>query len=198
MGKITDICVQKHNRDRVNIFVDGEFVCGMDALSAVASRLRIGDEASEEEIKSAVRAGEVNSAFERAADYLSYAPRCKREIERYLERKGYDHEVVDDAVSRLVSYRYIDDEAYAASYIKSRGKKYGSFRIASELRQKGIAPEIISSLLDDAEESAEGVAHKYMSSHPSADRSKLRRFLAGRGFSWDSIDEALSSIEFPD
>lgn len=143
-----------------------------------------------------MRMSELDSAFGKATDYLSYSPRSAQEIRKYLAGKGYDKDIVDETMTKLVSYRYIDDEAYAVSYIRSRSKKYGEFRIASELKAKGIAADLIKTLLEEQEESAAtDVARKYIASHRNADKQKLRRFLAGRGFSWDDISDAVSTLD---
>lgn len=196
MGKITDITAQKRNKSRVSVFIDGEFVCGLDAVTAVSSRIKIGDDITAEELKKLVSESEKNSAFERAVGYLSIAPRAKKEIRKYLLDKGYDLDVVIATVDKLDAYRYVDDYAYAQSYIKSKSKKYGKFRIASELRQKGIDAETISELLDDhAEDGAAEVARKYLKSHKTADIQKLKRFLASRGFSWEAISSAMRVLD---
>lgn len=196
MGKITDISKQKRNKTRVNVFIDGEFVCGLDEVAAASARLKIGDEISPEVLKSVVRRSEVNSAFERAVTYLSAVPRAKREIERYLSDKGYDKDVVGETLDRLVAYHYIDDRLYAETYFRSASKKYGSFRIAAELKKRGVDKEIIDELIENGgEDEIYSVACKYISSHRTADRQKLKRFLAGRGFSWDSISAAVSRLD---
>ena len=195
MGKITDITKQKRNKTRVNIFIDGEFVCGVDEVAAALARIKIGDEITAEELKSLVRQSELNSAFERAVGYLSLAPRSRKEIERYLLDKSYDKEVTEQTLEKLDAYHYIDDYGYAQSYIKSKSKKYGTFRLKAELRKKGIASAIIDELLDEGgDDNITQVARKYISSHKSADKQKLKRFLAGRGFSWDSISSAVSKL----
>lgn len=195
MGKITDIQKQKRNKTRVSIFIDGEFICGLDEVAVASSRLKIGDEITPDELKRVVEKSELNSAFERAAGYLSASPRAKKEIWRYLTDKGYDKNIIEQTIQKLDSYHYIDDYLYAQSYIKSKFKKYGSFRISAELRQKGIAQEIIDELLDEApKENIIEIAEKYLKSHKSADKQKLKRFLAGRGFSWDSINSAAAQL----
>ncbi|MDE7107535.1 MAG: RecX family transcriptional regulator [Clostridiales bacterium] len=195
MGKITDIQKQKRNRTRVSIFIDGEFVCGLDEVAVGAARLKIGDEITADELKSVMEKSELNSAFERAVGYLSIAPRAKKEIYRYLADKGYDKVIIEQAIDKLVSYHYIDDYLYAQTYIKSKSKKYGAFRISAELKQKGIAQSVIDELLDDAsEDSITDIARKYINTHKSADRQKLKRFLAGRGFSWDSINAVVAQL----
>lgn len=195
MAKITDIQKQKRNKTRVSIFIDGEFVCGLDEVAAASSRLKIGDEITADELKRVVEKSELNSAFERAVGYLSASPRAKKEIRRYLSDKGYDKSIIEQTIQKLDAYHYIDDYLYAQSYIKSKSKKYGTFRISAELKQKGIAQEIIDDLLDDApEDNIVEIAEKYLKSHKSADKQKLKRFLAGRGFSWDSINGAVVQL----
>lgn len=195
MAKITDIQKQKRNKTRVSIFIDGEFVCGLDEVAVASSRLKIGDEIAADELKRVVEKSELNSAFERAVGYLSASPRAKKEIMRYLADKGYDKSIIEQTVAKLDAYHYIDDYLYAQSYIKSKSKKYGAFRISAELRQKGIAQEIIDELQGDAPEyNIIEIANKYLKSHKSADKQKLKRFLAGRGFSWDSINGAVSQL----
>ena len=195
MGKITDITKQKRNKTRVNIFIDGEFVSGLDEVAVAAARIKIGDDITPERLKELVLSGELNSAFERAVGYLSLSPRSTKEIERYLSDKGYDKGVIAQTIKKLDSYHYIDDYAYANSYIKSKSKKYGNFRLAAELRKKGVPQHIIDELLEGGEEETLAVAQKYLSSHKNVDKQKLKRFLAGRGFSWESISSAVSQLE---
>ena len=200
MGRITDITRQKRNKTRVSIYIDGEFVTGLDEMTLLSNRVKTGDEIEPDELEKLLFESEANSAFERAVGYISNAPRAKREIERYLRDKGYESDVIADVMRRLEDYGYINDYAYAQSYIKSKSKKYGSFRIISELKRKGISDDIIGELLDDDESDAEtegaiASALKYIKSHGNADVRKLKRFLAGRGFSWDSINSATDRLE---
>ncbi len=194
MGKITDIERQKRNKTRVSVYIDGEYVCGLDAVTAAAARIKIGDEISPEELREVVKKSEVNSAFERSVSYLD-TPHSQKEVERYLRDKGYEPDTVKEVVERLRSYHYLDDRAYAETYIKSKSKKYGSFRISAELRRRGVDPAVIDDLLDgNIDASAVDVARKYMRVHPSAEAPKLKRFLAGRGYSWDAISSAVAEI----
>lgn len=195
MSTITDITKQKRNKTRVNIFIDCEFVCGLDEVAVASARIKVGDEITPDALKNLVKRSELNSAFERAVGYLSSSPRARREIERYLRDKGYDREVVSETLEKLDIYHYIDDRAYAEAFFRSKSKKYGSFRIATELRNKGIAQEIIDELTEESDESEiDAVAKKYLASHKASDKQKLKRFLAGRGFSWESISAAVSRL----
>ena len=194
MGKITDIVRQKRVKTRFSVFIDGEFICGLDEVTVASSRIAIGDEIDADRLKELVFNSEVNCAFERAVSYLSASPRARKEVYIYLTGKGYDKPIVLEVLSKLDAYKYIDDRAYAELYIKSKSKKYGAFRIAAELRQKGVDGKIIDELLDDTEEDAVDVARKYLKSHRAADVQKLKRFLASRGYSWDAISSAVSVL----
>ena len=194
MGKITDISRQKRVKTRFSVYIDGQFVCGLDEVTVASSRIAIGDEIDAEKLKELVFTSEVNCAFERAVSYLSNSPRSRKEVYMYLVGKGYDKKIVLEVLGKLDSYKYIDDRAYAELYIKSKSGKYGAFRIAAELKQKGVDGKIIDELLEDTEEDAEGVARKYLKSHRGADIQKLKRFLASRGYSWDAISSAVSAL----
>lgn len=195
MGKITDISRQKRNKSRVSVFIDGEFACGLDAVTAAASRIAIGDEIDADELKKLVFESEVASAFERAVGYLSGLPRARKEIYIYLLRKEYDRDVIAEVMRRLDSYRYTDDRAYAEAYISSKSKKYGTMRIKAELIKKGVDSAIISELLDDTDEDATCQAQKYVRTHRNADIQKLKRFLYGRGYTWDAISAAVDAVK---
>ena len=195
MGKITDIQKQKRNRTRVSIFIDGEFVCGLDEVAVLSARLKVGDEITADSLKSVMEKSELNSAFERAVGYLSRGARAKKEIKKYLSDKGYDKDIIEQTIDKLCAYHYIDDYMYAQSYIKSKSKKYGAYRLSAELRQKGIDKAVIDELLAETpEDGIVEIAQKYLRSHKTADKQKLKRFLAGRGFSWDSINSAVEKL----
>ncbi len=204
MGKITDICKQKRNPSRVSVFIDGEFVCGLDAVTAAAARLAIGDEITSEKLHDVIFDSEVNSGFERAVGYISALPRSKREMIAYLRGKGYDADVINAVISRMEGYRYIDDREYAKVFISSKSKKYGKLRLTAELKKRGVDGNIIKELLtnDDSDDEAytevDGAldtARRYLKSHRSADVNKLKRYLAGRGFTWDSIYAAVRALD---
>ncbi len=194
MGKITDIARQKRVKTRFSVFIDNEFVCGLDEVTVAASRIAVGDEIDEDKLKELVFSSEVSCAFERAVSYLSSVPRARKEVYLYLIGNGYDKPIVLEVLKKLDSYHYIDDRAYAELYIKSKSAKYGNFRIAAELRQKGVDGKIIDELLDDTDEDAAEVARKYIKSHRLTDVRKLKRFLASRGYGFDAISSAVSEL----
>ena len=142
MPRITDIQVQKNNKNRVNIYVDGEFLRGAEAISVVRNGLKTGMEISEERLREALSDSERESAFAKAVEYLSRAMRTEEQLKKFLSSKGYDSDTVDSVADKLREYGYIDDARYARLYAEQFGKTRGQRRIVNELRQKGVLTEI--------------------------------------------------------
>ena len=130
MPRITDIQVQKNNKNRVNIYVDGEFLRGAEAISVVRNGLKTGMEISEERLREALADSERESAFAKAVEYLSRAMRTEEQLKKFLLSKGYDSDTVDSVADKLREYGYIDDARYARLYAEQFGKTRGKKHIA--------------------------------------------------------------------
>lgn len=196
MGKITDISSQKNNK-RVNIFIDGSFACGLEKITLLNERLKIGDEIQIEELSAIQLKSESATAFDKAVKYLSIRRRTQTEIFRYLKGKGYLDEVINSVTDKLIEYRYVDDEDFTRAYISTYKNKSGKIKLRYDLRRLGVAEEIISDALTErGDESAEAVAlaEKYYRTHDKADRNKLYTYLSGKGFTYDAIKEATAVV----
>ena len=200
MGVITDIKPQAKNKGRVSIYIDDKFYCGMEKLTALSYRLKIGDEIDELRLSEAIEASECASAFERAAKYLGMRPRTRKEMTDYLVGKGYTQKAVQETVRKLGEYGYIDDEAYCHTYIEEYKHKAGVRKLESDLYAKGVPRAIVEQALEelDDEESAQAalaIAQKYLRSH-APDRRKLTAYLLSKGFGYDTIKEACAEIDW--
>ncbi len=200
MPVITDITVQQRHKDRVNIFVDGEFVCAMEQLSAVKYRLKIGKEVDEATLLDSVRDSECSSAFGRAVDYLARGIKTVSQMSKYLLGKGYSADVVDIVVAKLIGYRYLDDAQYVASYIASHSATKGRRRLVAELQQKGISRALCDGIELDSDSTmshAGNVATKYMRNKTvdMATLVKLQRHLISRGYDYDTVGSIISTYK---
>jgi hypothetical protein len=68
----------------------------------------------------------------------------------YLTRRAEDKELISPVIARLRELQYLDDARYAIDYARqhARTRRQGRFRIARELRGRGVPDRYIESALD--------------------------------------------------
>jgi len=196
MIKISKIEVQKNHKDRVNIFVDDEYFASMYLDTAVKYGIKPGIEIEEESFKRYITESEQNIAFSKAFKYMDTALKTKKQMRDYLKKKGYDSVVIDNVIKKLEEYNYINDRAFAESYISTYKNKYGKNMLKSKLIEKGVSKENIEAVLVDyeLEESViDKLLIKKISNKPLTNDllTKCIRFLSGRGFGFDEINSAI-------
>lgn len=190
---ITALSVQKRNKERVSVFLDGKYAFSLSLNAALA--LKRGQELNEADIEQLQGEDDVLRAYNNALRLLGYRPRSRLEVERHLRQKGYEAEVIEAVITRLVANRYVDDEAFARSWLnhRERLKPRGARGLSHELRQKGVEREIIEEVLTELDEETsawaaiEGKIHRWRGLDQAAFRKKAMGFLSRRGFDYDTI-----------
>ena len=87
-----------------------------------------------------------NQATKFAIKLLSVRKRSVFEITKRLRQKEFAADIINQVVKELFEYKYLNDEEFAEAYINDRinFNPRGGFLIKKELREKGIAENIIS------------------------------------------------------
>jgi regulatory protein len=72
------------------------------------------------------------------------------EMREYLARRSEDVELIGPVIARLRERKYLDDARYALDYARRHAqlRRQGRFRIARELRTRGVADRHIDAALD--------------------------------------------------
>jgi regulatory protein len=196
-GIITAVQVQKKNKERVNVYIDGRFAFGLAAIEAV--KLRRGQKLSDDEIAALRGRDEAHQAHEAALRYLDYRPRSVDEIRRHLKSKDVEPDVIDEVIERLSQVGLLDDRAFARYWLENRSdfRPRGERALRMELRQKGVPDDVIAEVLgeghnedDSAYRAAMTQARKIRATDPREFRRKLEAHLARRGYSYDTAREA--------
>lgn len=199
-GKITALRAQKRGKDRVNVYLDGEYAFSLKAI--VAARLQMGQTLSDGEIEGLVRKDSFQKAYDRALNFLSYRPRSRAEVQRYLKRKEVSPRVSEEVIKRLTAAGLVDDFSFARYWVENRESfnPRSPSMLRYELRQKGVDSAAISQALEgiDEEESAYRVGAKRARRFAGLDREFCRRkltpFLRRRGFAYGVINRALERL----
>ena len=140
------------------------------------------------------------SASEQAVTYLARREHSALELTRKLEKAGFDESDIEHSLAELQQAGLQSDRRYAESYVNSRvNRGYGSIRIRMELKERGVAPEIISDTLQQADIdwfalAAEVRSKRFGEQTPEdlKSRAKQQRFLQYRGFTHDEITESFN------
>lgn len=197
--EITAITPQKHDAARCNIEVDGRFFCGMQLLTVMEHRLKVGSIVTEEELSQLQLAGERQTALDKALTHISASMKTERDIRDFLRRKGYLQDVADYVVGKMKGYGYLDDEAYARAYAESAGKRKGGRLIRMELKRKGVSDQAIAAALSEGVDegaAAKAALEKYLRGK-KLDEKTLRKayaHLMSKGFDYDTARSALAGL----
>lgn len=200
MYKITALKQQVRNKQRVSVFLDGEFAFGLPDIVAVG--LRVDQTLTEEQLEDLKGRATIEAAKQSAIKYISYRPRSSAEVKRNLTDKGYEPPVIDIVLTWLPTVHLLDDHEFARYWIEQREtfKPRSRMVLAMELRQKGIDNSIIDELLGDVDEleSAKRAARKRLGRWEQLPenefRTKLYRYLQGRGFGYGIAREVADDL----
>ncbi len=197
---ITALEIQQQDKERVNVYLDGQFAFGLSRLAA--AHLKTGQVLTQAEIDALCALDEVARAIDYAARLLARRPYSCAEIRQRLGARRFSASAVDQALTRLTELGYVDDHAFARYWIESRERSSprGPQALRYELRQKGIADEVIESALaetnplDSAVRAAQSAVRRWRGLSRAAFRQKLGAFLSRRGFDYETVHEAVSAM----
>ena len=156
-----------------------------------------------------------------AASYVLFSMKTETQVRNRLADQFTNTETMEgwakftdtaleETIRRLNELGYLDDTAYCKKYIASaiRGKPVSRAGLLNELiYHKGVSKEIAEaavsaayedpSVLTDDENAYRLLQKKTCGRIPEdqKERAKLYRFLAGKGFSYHSVDAALQRIK---
>jgi regulatory protein len=125
--------------------------------------------------------------------------RTVAELRTCLERKRVEPGAIDDAVAELIEAGLLDDARYAQAFADDKRylDRWGSERIARELQRRGIAPDLIETVLSDRSRDAELesalalLAQRAPSVADDRDRDRAWRLLVRRGYEVELAYEAV-------
>jgi regulatory protein len=201
MPKITDMQIQKRNKSRANIYLDGEFAFALEMLTVMKLGLKIGKDIDVDTIKTAIFDSESSVAFGKAVDYLARAMKTTKQMHDYLTKKGYAPDIVECVIDKLKGYKYLDDETYAKLYTQQSKTHKGQRRIKQELLNKGISHTEVDTQVqidqDDQLATATTLAQKYLKNKECDIKTmqKLQRFLLYRGFDFDIVNSVIRKFK---
>jgi regulatory protein len=140
-------------------------------------------------------------ARKKAMDYLARREHGRVELHKKLTKFGFDADISDDAIERLINDGLQSDQRFVEAFIQSRiNQGKGPTRIRVDLSQRGVGDSVVDDGLYEAEQDWCGLARdvrarKFGEQLPVDFKEKARqmRFLQYRGFEPDHIQSAVSA-----
>jgi regulatory protein len=142
----------------------------------------------------------------RALRYLSQREHSRAELERKLARFAEDTEEasaeaqIARALDELAAHGLQSEARVAESVLASQAPRFGARRLRQTMQQKGLAADIVSATLQQAEASELQRAQALWKRRfgevaaDAAGRAKQARFLAARGFGGDVIRRVVKGL----
>ncbi len=183
---ITEIKVQRKNKKRYSIFIDGQYRMSTGIETLTRFSLKEGDEISDEFVNDILKEDERERIKERLNRILSFRDRTPKELVERLTNLGYDNELVAEVIEDYVNNKVLDEERLIQSFIAdyTNLNPKGNLFIKKQLLAKGIDRGLIDKYLKERDEST--VARQFLERRASRiknmDRAKIYRLLLNRGF----------------
>jgi regulatory protein len=142
----------------------------------------------------------VISLRQRALNYLSRREHSRYELQRKLAAFAEEGDDNTEEVSALLDdfqkRGWLSDERFAEQVVHARKSRFGSMKIAHELREKGVDDGLVANAVDGVDDfqNAKNVWQKKFGIAPASREvwAKQARFLQSRGFSFDVIKRVLN------
>ena len=146
-------------------------------------------------------------AYETSLSYIEHKLRTRREIEDYLDRKGFDSKYIEYAIDKLNKMNLLNDKLYVSAFINDKINLTldGPYKIKNELTNLNIDESIIDDYLSKIDKSiwddrVDKIINKKM--HTMDNKSyymfinKLKNELYNKGYCNEVIEKKLSNIKY--
>ena len=134
-------------------------------------------------------------AIKRAMHLLEQQERTEHQLREKLMQSAYPAEAVEEAISYVKSYHYLDDMRYARTFIQFHQEERSRKRLEMDLLRRGVPKDIIAKSIEEEFSSDEKrqirrLLEKKHFSPDLADQKEIRKmygFLMRRGFKGSDI-----------
>jgi len=132
---------------------------------------------------------------DRAMSYLARRDHTPHELDRKLQHAGYEEDEIKTLINELSQRGWRSSQRFAENYVTQKQTRFGSQKLAYELRQKGVEESVVQQMLTVTKETelerARKIWRRKFSEPPANQKEKARqiRFLQHRGFTNETIKQ---------
>jgi len=201
--------IKDYKKGRYEIFLNDEFAFILYKSEIKDFGVKVGAELSSDIINEIVTNVLTKRAKKRALNLLIKGDMTEARLREKLSDGRYPSEVVDEAISYVKNYHYIDDRRYTLSFIAAKSYSDSKNTIRRKLIERGVRKDIIDSCIEEyyvEDELNVGVEKelikrlinkkcKDISSLEYSEKQKIIASIMRKGFSYYEIESAFSELE---
>ena len=143
-------------------------------------------------------------AFQKALQFINHRPRSIEETRRRLTEKGFESEVIEATLNRLVEKTLLNDLSFSRLWIENRNtfRPRSNRLLAYELRLKGVSDDVIAQALESFGGDQTDLAYeagikkaKQCQNETRLDfQKKVGGFLSRRGFHYGIVKPTVEKL----
>ena len=196
--------IEQYKSKRYKVYVDDKFAFVLYSNEVKSLDLEVGEQIDDEKYSHIVD----DIIYKRGLSYCNYSlakkDRSVLDMTLKLRDKFYPEDVIDKIIKELIERGYLNDDKFAASYVEYKKDAKSTEDIRIKLIQKGISREVIDEVIKTityedqmaaAKKYINKKTNKYDEKNKYIDAMKLRKYLIGKQFDFDIIDDALKDYE---
>ncbi len=206
MPQIVEMKLKRSRPERFVVLLDDGTEILLAPETVLQYSLAVGIDIPEDTFFQMLAEDEVVRAKDQALRYLEIRPHSERELYRKLRQKRYNPPAIEAALTALKKVDLINDARFARQFVESEMtlRPVGKRLLKQKLRERGIPDAIIDPLLEETfqQHSELDIARqltakwlKRQAPRPTQKRNAaLVRFLQGKGFDWEVIQDILEHL----
>ncbi|MDP4144295.1 MAG: recombination regulator RecX [Bacillota bacterium] len=206
VNKVTKVESQKRRKDRVNVYLNGEYAFSCSAEIVYKYNIKSGISIDLEELKEIVYEENYLDAKNQALKTIEKAYKTEKEMRDSLLKKGYLITVIDKVIEFLKEYGFVNDEKFTEMYIHDKIKSSGRNKIKYALIKKGISEDLLVRKLNDIsclleEETAGNLALKKYNILEKSEKNQIKKlkkiadYLMRNGYNYEIVESIVNKLK---
>jgi regulatory protein len=205
---ITAVTPQKKTCGRWSVFVDDEFLIGVDESVLLKNGLRKGVEMTPALFSTLQREEGRQTIKNYLLKLLSRRAHARQELfTKASRKKDFSPEIVNDVLDELEEKDFIDDREFAQKFARDKNhlNDWGPVKIKAHLRQKGVdkhtAEEAVSNTFEEVDLDAQfrklikkRKKRFAREEHPLKRKKKVANYLQRKGYYASDVYQYLDSL----
>ncbi|MHB1688853.1 MAG: regulatory protein RecX [Ignavibacteriaceae bacterium] len=198
----------KKNDKTIIVFLDNDEKLFLSYEVFLKNGLKKGSEISESRFAFLIKENQKYFIKQKAYSFLSRRSHSEFELVTKLRQKGYDPALITPVIDELKENKYLDDIEFSRQFAEEniRRKRWGKYKLKSELMKRRVDREIISTLImekfstENETENALALADKklkLLKVKPLTQeklKQKLYSYLTSKGFDFEISQNVINSL----